>query len=333
MKAIVYSEYGPPEVLKIAEIAKPAPKEKEILVRNLASTVAYGDLSARNFKNLSLRQFNMPALLAIYAKFSFGLRKPKRSVLGSEFSGVIESVGEQVTRFKPGDAVYGYLGQNMGGYAEYICLPEDGTLALKPANLTHAQAAAVPYGAIMAMSLLKKANLQPGQKVLVIGASGGIGSAVVQLARYHGASVTGVCGTQRMEYVQALGAERVIDYTREDFTQNGETYDLIFDVLGRSSFSRCKRSLTEKGIYLLASFKSKALLQMLLTSRTSGRKVICALANEDPQNLALVTDLIESGQYISIIDRSFPLEQAAEAHEYVEAGQKRGNVAISLGGA
>jgi NADPH:quinone reductase-like Zn-dependent oxidoreductase len=318
-------------VLKLAEVAKPAPQEKEILVRNDATTVTYGDLAARNFKHMTLREFNMPALLAVYAKVSFGLRKPKQPVLGSEFSGVVEAVGALVTRFKPGDEVYGYLGQRMGAYAEYLCIPEDSTVALKPAGLTHAEAAAVPYGAIMAMDILKRVDLQAGQKVLVIGASGGIGSAAVQLARYFGACVTGVCGTLRLDYVKALGAEKVIDYSREDFTHNGETYDVILDILGRSSFARCKGSLKENGVYLLASFKTKALLQMFWTGLFGKQKVLCVLAGEKAENLAFVTGLVEAGQYRSIIDRSYPLEQAAEAHRYVEAGQKQGNVAIEIG--
>ena len=210
----------------------------------------------------------------------FGFSKPKVNILGSEFAGEVEAAGSSVTRFKPGDQVMGYLGQRMGAYAEYVCMPESGSLALKPANMSYAEAAAVPYGAIMATSLLRRANVQPGHKVLINGASGGIGSAAVQLAKHYGAEVTGVCGTPRLDYVKALGADHVIDYTREDFTQNGETYDLIFDVLGKSSFARCKNSLKPNGIYLLASFKTKALLQMLWTKMAGSKKVICAMASE-----------------------------------------------------
>jgi len=219
----------------------------------------------------------------------------------------------------------------MGAYAEYICLPEDGTIALKPANLTCDEAAILPYGAVMAVSLLNKANLQPGQKVLVNGASGGIGAMAVQLAKYHGADVTGVCGTPRLDYVKSLGADRVIDYTRQDFTRDGETYDLIFDILGRSSFSRCRGSLKPRGLYLPASFKSRALFDMLRTSLPGSRqKVICAMAKEKAGNLAFVKELVEAGKVKAPIDKRFPLERTAEAHRYIEQGHRRGQVVITL---
>jgi NADPH:quinone reductase-like Zn-dependent oxidoreductase len=228
-----------------------------------------------------------------------------------------------------GDPVYGYLGQRMGAYAEYVCIPENGNVALKPTTMSYEEATAVPYGAIMAASLLRKAPVQRRQKVLVNGASGAIGAAAVQLARYYGAEVTGVCGTPRLEFVQALGADKVIDYTQEDFTQSGETYDLIFDILGKGSFTRSKKVLAENGRYLLASFKTKQLLQMLWTSITGSRqKVICALANENAESLVFVKELIEAGHYKSIVDRCFPPEAAAEAHCYVQAGGKMGNVVI-----
>ena len=211
--------------------------------------------------------------------------------------------------------------------------PKSGTVALKPSNLSYEEAATLPYGAIMATSLLGKANIQRGQKVLINGASGGIGSMAVQLAKHFGAEVTGVCGTPRLEFVKSLGADKVIDYTKEDFTQNGETYDLIFDILGRSSFSKLKRSLKPNGIYLLASFKMKALLQMLWTSITgSKQKVICAFANETPESLVFVKKLVEEGKIKAIVDKSFPMEQAAEAHRYVEDGHKQGNVVITIRG-
>jgi NADPH:quinone reductase-like Zn-dependent oxidoreductase len=219
----------------------------------------------------------------------------------------------------------------MGANAEYVCLSEDGTVALKPVNLTYEEASTLPYGAVMALSLLQKANIQPGQKVLINGASGGIGSIALQLAKHFGAKVTGVCGKQRLEYVKSLGADKVIDYTKDDFTRSGETYDLIFDILGRSSFSRCKSSLKPNGIYLLASFKTKALVQMLLTSRAGkGKKVICALATEKPESLVFIKELVEAGKIKSFIDKCYPLEQTAEAHRYVEKGHKHGNVVITL---
>lgn len=330
MKAIVYTKYGAPDVLRLEEVEKPAPRDNEVLIRVHATSVNYGDLVARNFKAISPRKFNMPLLFWLFAKIFFGFRKPKITILGSEFAGKIESVGKDVKSFKQGDRVFGYLGQSMGAYAEYLCMPEDGVLAIKPANMTYEEAAVIPYGAIMALNLLKKVNLRPGQKVLINGASGGIGSAAVQLAKCFGAEVTGVCGTPGLEFVKALGADKVIDYTKEDFTRSGETYDLIFDILGKSSFSRCKSSLTQNGRYLLASFKMKQLFQMLWTSMTGSKKVTCALASEITEDLISVKELIEAGKIKSIIDRRYPLEQITEAHRYVEKGHKKGNVIITV---
>jgi len=334
MKAIVYTEFGPPEVLQIKDVSKPAPKENEVLIRVHATPVSYGDLLARNFKNITAREFNMPLPLLLPMRMYFGFSKPKVNILGSEFAGEIEAVGKEVTRFKIGDEVLGYLGQRMGAYAEYLCMPQDGSLALKPANMSFAEAAAVPYGAIIATSLLKKGNIQPGHKVLINGASGGIGSAAVQLAKYYGAEVTGVCGTARLDYVKSLGADRVIDYTKEDFTKNGgtsgPTYDLIFDILGKSSFARCKNSLKPNGIYLMASFKTKALFQMLWTKMVGSKKVICTLASEKAEDLVIVKELAEAGKFKSIIDKCFRLEQAAEAHRYAESGLKTGPVVITV---
>jgi NADPH:quinone reductase-like Zn-dependent oxidoreductase len=339
MKAIVYTEYGPPDVLQLKEVAKPAPKEDEILIRIYATSVNYGDLVARNFKEISPRKFNMPFPFWLISKIFFGLRKPKITILGSEFAGEIEAVGKDVKSFKQGDQVFGYLGQSMGAYAEYLCMPEDGVLAIKPANMTYEEAAVVPYGAIMALYLLReKGNIQSGQKVLINGASGSIGSAAVQLAKSHfGAEVTGVCSTPRLELVKSLGADKVIDYTKEDFTQSGETYDLIFDILGKSSFSRCKSSLSQNGRCLYASFKMRQLFQMLWTSITgslsavgAGKKVICAIAPGSTEDLISVKELIEAGKIKAAIDRRYPLEQTAEAHRYVETGLKKGNVVITI---
>jgi NADPH:quinone reductase-like Zn-dependent oxidoreductase len=260
----------------------------------------------------------------------FGFNKPKIKTLGNELAGEIESIGKDVTLFKKGDQVFGYRAQNMGANAEYICMPENGLVAIKPANMTYEEAATVPYGALTALNLLRKVNIQPGQKVLINGASGGIGSAAIQLAKYFGAEVTGVCGTPRLEFVKALGADKVIDYTKEDFTQNGETYDLIFDILGRSSFARCKSSLKPNGRYLLASFKMKQLVQMLWTSKMNNKKVICALSSEKVEDLLFIKELVEAGKLKSIIDKRYPLHQTAEAHRYVETGNKKGNVIITV---
>ncbi len=331
MKAVVYTEYGTPDVLQIKEMEKPVPGDKEILVRVHAATVNIGDLWARNFKEMTPSRFSMPLPLWLPAKMYFGFTKPRVNILGSEFAGEVEAAGREVKQFKPGDQVFGYRGQSMGAYAEYLCIPEDGLVTIKPANMTYEQAAAVPYGALTALSLLRKANIQPGQKVLINGASGSIGSAAVQLAKHFGAEVTGVCGTPRLEFVKALGADQVIDYTREDFTKNGETYDLIFDILGKSSFSRCQNSLKPNGIYLLASFKTRQLLQMLRTSRTPGQKVICAPSSENPKDLIFIRQLVEAGKIKSIPDRCFPLEQTAEAHRYAEGGCKTGSIIITVG--
>jgi NADPH:quinone reductase-like Zn-dependent oxidoreductase len=328
MKAIVFTEYGSPNVLQLKEVAKPTPKENEILVRVRATPVNYGDLTARDFAH---SRFNMPALLYLPARMAFGWNRPKIRILGSELAGQVEAVGKSVTKFKAGDQVFAYLGMTMGANAEYVCIPETETVALKPLNLNYQEASTLPYGAIMAVSLLGKGNIQRGRKILINGASGGIGSMAAQLAKHYGAEVTGVCGTPRLEFVKSLGADKVIDYTKEDFTQNGETYDLIFDILGMSSFSQVRRSLEPNGIYLLASFKMKALLQMLWTSLTGSRqKVICAFANEMAESLVLVKGLVEAGKVKAIVDKSFPMEQAAEAHRYVEDGRKQGNVVIAI---
>jgi len=330
MKAVIYTEYGPPDVLQLKEMEKPAPRDNEILIRNHATTVNIGDIWARNFKEITPSRFTMPLPLWLPSRIYFGFTKPRINILGSEFAGEVEAVGQAVKRFRKGDQVFGYRGQSMGANAEYLCVPEDGLVAIKPANMTYEEAAAVPYGALTALSLLRKVNIQRGQKVLINGASGSIGSAAVQLARYFEAEVTGVCSTPGMEFVKALGADKVIDYTREDFTKNGETYDLIFDILGKSSFSSCQNSLKRNGIYLLASFKMKQLFQMLWTSRRNGKKVICALSSERPEDLVLIRKLVEEGKIRSIIDRRYPLEQTAEAHRYVETGYKTGSVIITV---
>jgi len=330
MKAVVYTEYGPPDVLQLKEVEKPAPQDHEILIRNHATTINIGDIWARNFKEITPSKFTMPLPLWLPSRMYFGLTKPRVNILGSEFAGEVEAIGEKVKRFRKGDQVFGYRGQKMGANAEYLCMPEDGLVAIKPANMTYEEAATVPYGALTALSLLRKANIQRGQKVLINGASGNIGSAAVQLAKYFGAEVTGVCGTPGLEFVKALGADKVLDYTREDFTKNGETYDLIFDILGKSSFSRCKNSLQQNGIYLLASFKIKQIFQMLWTSIKPGKKVICTLSSENPKDLIFIKELVEAGKIKSIIDRCYPLEQTAEAHRYVEKGYKTGSVIITI---
>lgn len=330
MKAITYTEYGAPDVLKLREVAKPAPKDGEILIRIRATRVNYGDMLARKFGSVTTKEFNMPGILLLPAKLEFGIRRPKKYILGSEFSGVIESVGKEIKRFKAGDAVFGYRGPSFGAYAEYLCMPESGLVTHKPANMSFEEAALIPYGALTALSHFKKVSIQPGQKVLIIGASGGIGSAGVQLAKYFGAEVTGVCGTAKLEFVKALGTDKVIDYTKEDFTQSGEKYDLIYDILGKSSFEKCRSIITPKGILLYASFKVKQLIQMMQTSKSTGRKVICAFSSENLDDLNLIKELVEAGKYKTLIDKRFPLEETAEAHRYYESGKNTGNVVISV---
>lgn len=331
MKAIIYTEYGLPEVLQLKEVEKPTPKDNEILIKIYATSINYGDLIARNFRAITPSKFNMPFIFWLPARIAFGWNTPKIKTLGSQLAGQIEAVGKDVQSFKGGDQVFAYRGAAMGANAEYICMPENGLVVLKPTNMSYEEAATVPYGALTALNLLRVANIQPGQKVLINGASGGIGSAAVQLAKHFGAEVTGVCGTPRVEFVKALGADKVIDYTKEDFTQNGQTYDLIFDILGKSSFARCKNSLKENGRYLLASFKMKQLWQMLWTSITGGKRVICALSGEKRKDLLLIKELIEAGKIKAIIDRRYPLEQVTEAHRYLETGDKKGQVVITLG--
>jgi NADPH:quinone reductase-like Zn-dependent oxidoreductase len=330
MKAVVYTKYGPPDVLHVKEVDKPVPKANEVLIRVRAVAVNYGDIVARNFRNIPARKFNMPKLLWFPSRIYFGLRKPKRHILGNDFSGDIESVGKDVTKFKNGDPVFAYRGQKMGAYAEYVCIPADGMVEHKPSNMSYEEAAAIAYGGSMASSHLEKVAIKEGDKVLVNGASGGIGSMGVQLAKHAGAEVTGVGGTPRLDMMRAIGADKVIDYTQEDFTQTGEKYDLIYDILGRSSFSRCKNSLTDNGRYLLASFKTGDLLQMIKTKWSKGKKVICAMAREKPENLAKLKEMAEAGKIKSVIDKTFPLEAAAEAHRYVESGQKKGHVIITV---
>jgi NADPH:quinone reductase-like Zn-dependent oxidoreductase len=331
MRASILTQFGPPEVLQVREVEKPRPKDREVLIRIQATPVSFGDTLVRDFASVTPARFNMPGLFWLIGKLAFGFRKPKVGVLGSEFAGEVEAVGRRVARFKKGDAVFGYRGPRMGAYAEYMCMPEKGVISAKPANLTPEQAAAGPYGAIMALGLLRKIRLQPGQSLLVVGASGGIGPAVVQLARHHfGARVAGVCGTARVDYVKTLGADTVIDYTRESFLDRPERYDVVVDILGKTPFARCRRILEPRGRLIFVSFKSRQILQMLRTSVFGGRKVVCALVAERQKDLVLAKELMEAGRIRTIVDRVFPLEQAAEAHRYAESGARRGAVVISL---
>jgi len=322
MKAIVYTEYGPPDVLQLKEVEKPSPKEDEVLIRIHATSVTTADVNARDFV------FVHPGFKAL-ARMMFGLRKPRKIILGRELAGEIEAVGKEVRLFKEGDQVFGSA--DFGAYAEYICLPEEGAVAIKPVNMTYEEAASVFFGAHTALFFLRdNGNIQSGQKVLINGASGGVGTAAVQLAKYYGAEVTGVCSTTNLELVKSLGADKVIDYTKEDFTKSGETYDIIFDTVGNVSFSRVKSSLKEKGFFLAGTGGPSTIIQTLWTSVIGGKKVKAGPASERKEDLLFLKELIEAGKIKPVIDRRYPLEQTAEAHSYVDKGHKKGNVVITV---
>lgn len=332
MKASVYTAYGPPSVLTIADVPIVEPSDDQIRVRVHATSVGFGDLAARNFPALTPRRFNMPLLLWLFSRLYFGLTKPRVHILGSEFAGVVDRVGKLVDKFRVGDEVFGFLGATMGGAAEYVCVKSSGCVAHKPVNMSFEEAATVAYGGTIALDLLSQVDFGKGSQVLIIGASGSIGSVAVQLAHRHfGAEVTGVAGPASLDYVRALGASHVLDYTKTDFSQSGAKYDVIFDVLGRSSWARARPCLKEGGRYLRASFKSRELLQMLWTHVTSqSKQVICSLAPGDQNALLRVKALIEAGELRSVVDRTFPLEQLAGAHSYAESGQKHGAIAVRV---
>jgi NADPH:quinone reductase-like Zn-dependent oxidoreductase len=306
-------------------VEKPAPKDNEILIKVHAATVTAVDVNARGFTFV-------PPGFGLLPRFIFGLRQPKKTILGTELAGEVEAVGKDVTLFKTGDPVFGIGSTVLGAYAEYACRPETGALAIKPANLSYEEAAALPYGAGTALYFLRDmARLQRGQKVLVNGASGGVGVYAVQLAKYYGAEVTGVCSTANVELVRSLGADKVIDYTKQDFTQNGETYDIIVDmVVGKTSFARCKSSLVSKGLYLAVAGGLKEMIQMPWTSITGGKKVLAGMPPERKEELILIKELVEAGKIKPVIDRCYPLAQAAEAHRYVDTGRKKGCVVITI---
>jgi len=317
MKAAVYTQYGFPEVLQLKEVAKPAPKDNEILLRIKATAVNSGDVRLRKADPFAVR-------------FFFGLLQPKINVLGSVFSGEVESVGKQVKRFKAGDRVFGHTDMSFGAYAEYICLPEDGSLALKPVNISHNEAAVIPFGGVTVLHFIKKAMIKANQKILIVGASGAVGSAAVQLAKSYGAIVTGVCSTSNIDLVKSIGADKVIDYTKEDFNQNGEIYDLIFDAVKTISVSRSLKSLAKNGVMILSAAGMPEMLQGLWISMTSKRKVMTGVISHNAADIIFLKELIETGKFKPVIDRTYPLEQIAEAHAYAEKGHKKGNIIINI---
>ena len=328
MKAVVWTKYGPPDVLELRQVEKPVPKDNEVLIKIYATTVTAGDCEMRSLK--------FPIFLGLPMRLWRGLLKPRgTSILGTELAGEIEAIGKDVKRFKVGDPVFGSAGLNFGANAEYICLPEEpgemeGGVAIKPANMTYEEAATVPFGGRDALHFLRNGNIQSGQRILIKGAGGSIGTFAVQLAQHFGAEVTAVDSTGKLDILRSIGADHVVDYTREDFTKSGEIYAVIFDVVGKISLSRSAKSITQNGTYLLANPTSQ-LVQGLWTRMTSSKKVFMGTASGTIADLVFLRKLIEEGKIKTVIDRSYPLEQIVEAHRYVETGGKKGNLVITVG--
>ena len=326
MKAIIWTKYGPPDVLQYTKVDKPQPKENEILVRNYATTVTAGDCEMRNLQ--------FPLFLSLPMRIYIGFSKPKRiKIPGTELAGEVAAVGKNVTRFQKGDQVFGSTGFKFGTYAEYVRVPEeaaDGVLATLPNNMSYEEAVTLPLGGMDALHFLRLGQVNNGDKILINGAAGSIGSYGVQLAKYFGAEVTAVDSTAKLDMLRAIGADHVIDYTQEDFTQNGQSYDVIFDVIGKSPYSRSLRALNKNGRYLLANPKLRQMLRGFWTTKTSSKKVIFQYAGREVKDLLFLKELVEAGQLKPVIDRRYPLEQIVEAHKYVETGQKKGNVVITI---
>jgi NADPH:quinone reductase-like Zn-dependent oxidoreductase len=326
MKAVVTTKYGPPEVLQLQEVEKPTPKANEILIRIYATTVTAGDCE--------MRSLQLPLGYQFVLRLGFGFTKPRNKIPGTEVAGEIEAVGKDVKKFKVGDQVFGATGMGFGANAEYIALPDvpgemEGGVALKPANMTFEEAATVPFGGRDALHFLRLGNIQNGQKILINGAGGSIGTFAIQLAKYFGAEVTAVDSTAKLDMLRSIGADHVVDYTREDFTENGEVYDVIFDVIGKISFSRSAGSIKQNGTYLLANPVSQ-MFQALWTRMRSSYRVIMQTASGTIEDLVFLRGLIEESKLTTVIDRTYPLEQIVEAHKYVEKGGKLGNVVISV---
>ena len=322
MKAIVYDRYGPPDVLRLQEVRKPTPKDNEVLIQTHATTVTSGDWRARSL--------DVPVGFGLMSRLFFGISKPRQPILGTELAGRIESIGKDVRKFKVRDRVFAFSGAGMGCHVEYKCMPEDGAVALTPPNLTCDEAAALSFGGTTALNFLRRGRLQNGERVLVNGASGAVGTAAVQLAKHFGADVTGVCSTANVELLRSLGATHVIDYTKDDFTRNGETYDVVVDTVGTAPFARSKGSLKEGGRLLLILGGMPDLLRVPWVSMTSSKKIIAGPASVRTEDLRFLAKLAQAGEFRPVIDRRYPFEQIVEAHRYVDTGHKKGNVVITL---
>ncbi len=317
MKAIELSKYGAPEFLQMKEVEKPSPKENEILIKIHASSVSSGDARMRRADPFVIRLI-------------FGFKRPRRPILGVVVAGEIEAIGTSVSKYKIGDQVFGSSGMNFGAHAEYVSVPEDAVLALKPCNMSYEEAAAIPFGATASMHFLRTANIQQDQKVLIYGASGALGTLAVQLAKNYGAEVTAVCSTPNVELMKSLGAHYVIDYTQEDFTRNGKKYDVIFDTIGKSSLRKALKSLSDNGYLLLASAGIGTMIGGSFKSMFIKKKIVSGVIKETVKDMNFFKQLIEKGSLKAVIDRTYPLEQIAEAHAYVDKGHKKGNVIISV---
>jgi NADPH:quinone reductase-like Zn-dependent oxidoreductase len=322
MKAAVYDKYGPPDVVRLVEVPKPTPNANEILIRVRATTVSSADWRARSLE--------VPAGFGFMVRLFFGISRPRQPILGTELAGDVESAGERVTKFKAGDQVFAFCGAGLGCHAEYRCVPENAAVARKPSNLSYDEAAALSFGGTTALAFFRKAKIQRGEQLLVNGASGAVGVAAVQLARHFGAHVTGVCSAANAELVKSLGARRVIDYTKEDFTKNGETYDIIVDTAGTAPFARSRASLTERGRLLLVLGTLSDLLQVPWVSMTSRKTLIAGPQPERPEDVHFLADLAAKTEFKPVIDRRYPFEQIAEAHRYVDTGRKKGSVVVTI---
>jgi NADPH:quinone reductase-like Zn-dependent oxidoreductase len=322
MKAIICTKWGPPEVLQLQDVPKPIPKNNEVLIKVHAATVTAGDCEMRGLK------FSFG--LKILALLGFGFRGPRRKILGQELAGEIESIGKKVKLFKKGDKIFAHAGFFMGGYAEYACLPEDNIIAIKPTNMTFDEAATVPLGGLESLHHLRRGNIRKGSEILIVGAGGSIGTYGIQVAKYFGAKVTAIDSSKKLDMLLSIGADNVIDYTKKDFRKNGKTYDIIFDVVGKGPFSGHINSLKDRGILLTANSMRSRSIRVPGKSKEERKKIIGGNVEYTPKDLVFLKELIEAGKIRAVIDKRFPLEQVAEAHRYVETGQKKGNVVINV---